>query len=237
VAGVIPVLGIPVLSHPDYLAKCIGSIDTEVKRLVVIDNSPDGSMYEPAHDAKPDCVEEVFITEPPANLGFSASVNLIIRTAQHEPWWCIANADVEFGPGDLGRLAAEMEKPGPRWVGVIDWRVFGLNFECVERAGWWDENFHPAFCEDADYEYRCRRAGVEAYQIPGSTTHFRSITRTEVRYEQGNNRSYPANVAYYAQKWGGALRGGERFTTPFDRGGSVADWTLDIRRLRDNDWR
>lgn len=230
----IPCLGIPVLNRPDLLAKCIASIDHPVGRLVVVDNSSNGDMVT---DDPPSCVEELFVTEPPANLGFSGSVNHIIRTNQHEPWWCIANADTEFGPGDLANLAAEMERPGPRWVGVVDWRLFGLNAECIETVGWWDENFHPAFCEDCDYDYRCHLAGVPYYQIPGTTTHRTSSSLSEARYNHGNNRSYPANVRYYAAKWGGALRGAEKFTTPFNRGGHVGDWRLEISRLRENDWR
>ncbi len=51
-----------------------------------------------------------------------------------------------------------------------------------------------------------------------------------------NARTYPANRAYYRAKWGGELRGGETFTSPFNRGGPVSEWSLDIDRLRDNDW-
>lgn len=235
----VPVLGIPVINRMDLLAKCVMSIDHPVGRLVIVDNSPLGDAYDAiqaAVERKSHLIDTVFVTEPPANLGFAASVNLVITTNQHEPWWCIANADTEFGPGDLANLAAEMEKPGPRWVGVTDWRLFGLNFECVEKVGLWDPNFHPAFVEDVDYDYRCHLSGVPYYQIPGTTTHLTSTSLTEPRYNNANNRSYPANVRYYARKWGGALRGHETFTTPFNSGASVATWTLDLRRLRDNDW-
>lgn len=227
-----PVLAIPVLNRPDLLAKCLQSIDHDVD-LLVIDNSPQGFAAEliVEHYLGP-----FYVTEPPANLGYPASVNLAIKTHPSDPYWLVANADTEFAPGDLARLCAEMDKGGPRWVGIVDWRVFGLTAAAVDAAGFWDENFHPAFCEDADYERRCDLTGVNRYFIDGATSHVRSVTLGEERYARGNARSFPANAAYYQAKWGGPLRGGERFTTPFNEGGHPRDWILDRRRLAANSW-
>jgi GT2 family glycosyltransferase len=233
---VIPVLGIPVLTRPDLLRSCLSSIDVPVGSLVIIDNSPEGDIGDFALDAVPSLVDRVTVTVPPANLGYPASVNLVIKTAPDAPWWAVSNADVVFGSGDLERLAAAMADPAPRWVGIIDWRTFGLNAAAVDAAGFWDENFHPAFCEDADYEWRCHLAGVHTEFLTGTTSHVGSVTLGEPRYAQGNARSYPSNRAYYRAKWGGELRGGEAFSTPFAAGGSVADWTLQRRRLEANRW-
>lgn len=226
----IPVLGIPCIGRPDLLAECVASIDHPVGRLVIVDNSPAGDLTADP----PPFVGALVITRPPDNLGYAGSINHIIRTHADAPWWAIANADTRFGPGDLAALESAMAQAG--LVGVIDWRIFGLTFEAVERVGLWDENFHPAYCEDADYEYRCTLAGVPWGFIRGSSTHVGSVTIQEGHYAQRNAVTYPANRAYYRAKWGGDLRGGERFTTPFDAGGSVADWRLDIRRLRDQRW-
>ena len=231
----IPVLAIPIISRPDLLEACVASIDTPVARLVIVDNSPHG-LGDAARSACPPAVRELCVTRPPSNLGYPGSINHVIRTHADAPWWGIANADVVFGPGDLATLDTVMAEPGPKWVGIEDWRAFGLSFEAVERVGLWDENFWPAYCEDADYERRCSLAGVPWGVIRGSTTHIRSVTIQEGRYAQRNATTYPANVAYYFRKWGGHLRGGETYSTPFNRGGSVADWALDIRRVRDQQW-
>lgn len=225
------VLGIPVINRPDLLRGCLASIDLPV-RLVVIDNSGTGELGDVAAELRPDAL----IVEPAANLGYGGSVNHIIRSFPAEPFWLIANADIVFGPGDLARLCAEMT--GPRWVGVNgDWRVFGITVEAVDAIGFWDENYHPCYVDDCDYEYRADLAGVERYYIDGTTTHVGSVSyRSDPGYAEGNRRSYPRNLEYHAAKWGGSPRGGERFTTPFDRGGSVADWTLDRRRLVDGGW-
>ena len=225
------VIGVPVLNRPDLLVSLLRSIDEDWP-VVVIDNS-DGP--EIAQACEP---FDVTLSMPPANLGVAASWNLVIRTHPGASWWCMANADTVLGPGDLARLAAVMEEPGPRWVGMNgDWRVFGLNREAVEIVGLFDENYHPIYCEDADYERRCTLAGVPWFFIDGAATHVGSVAyRSEARYAEANARTYPANVDYYVRKWGGHLRGGERFTTPFDRGGSVREWTLDLSRLRAQAW-
>lgn len=228
------ILGIPVISDPELLKACLDSIDHPIETLVVIDNSPDGQMGDIALSA-PECVRDVRVTEPPSNLGVAASWNFIIRTAPKAAWWAIANADTVFGPGDLERLAVEMEQPGPRWVGMCgDWRVFGINREAVETVGFFDENFHPVYLEDCDYEYRCTLAQVPWYFLDGTSTHLGSHALRH--YRERNNRTYPANVRYFASKWGGSHRGGEVFTSPFGRGGSVRDWSLDLSRLRDLAW-
>lgn len=224
----IPVLAIPVIGRPDLLRKALDSIDHPVGRLIVIDNSPHGLGDAASLPA--------VVTRPPSNLGYPGSVNLVIKTNADAPWWCIANADVEFGPGDLGRLAETMELPGPKWVGINDWRVFGLDFEAVERVGLWDENFWPCYCEDADYEYRCTLAGVPWGVIPGTTTHEGSVTIKEGTYARRNAVTYPANRAYYREKWGGDLRGGETYTAPFNEPALLAHRGLDVRRVRDQQW-
>lgn len=242
-AGV--VLGIPVLNRPDLLAECLRSIDLDV-RLVVIDNSGTGAMGDVVADldgtvgpkgdpharafGKP-YWSDALIVEPAANLGYTASVNHIIRCFPDEPRWLIANADVQFAPGDLERLTTE-----PGWVGITDWRVFSLDAETVDAVGLWDENFQN-YCSDADYERRCTLAGVDWRFIAGDTTHVGSVCWTgDERGRANNARTYPLERAYYRDKWGGELRGGETFATPFDKGGSLADWTLARKRLAALRW-
>jgi GT2 family glycosyltransferase len=222
------ILGVPVISRPDLLRACLESIDADVD-LVVIDNSGTGELGDVAAEYG------ALVVEPASNLGVAASWNHIIRSFPSEPYWLIANADVTFGPGDIDRVCAEMTRA--RWVGINgDWRLMGLTSEAVERVGFFDENFHPIYCEDADYEYRCDLAGVERYFIDGTTTHVVSATIEDPAYRAKNARTYPENRAYYRAKWGGDLRGGETFTSPFDRGGHVGDWRLDITRLRSLSW-
>jgi GT2 family glycosyltransferase len=235
VAGLAVILGIPVLNRPELLRACVASIDEDV-HLVVIDNSPEGDW---AGDIALTYPGQVTVAQPPANLGYTASVNHIIRAFPREPAWYVANADTVFAPGDLSQLASVTELApgdGGRWVGIIDWRVFGLTAEAVERVGLWDENFFN-YCSDADYEYRCRLAGVEMVRLTGETGHVGSVCyQGDPRYAPQNARSYPVERAYYRSKWGGDLRGGEVHVSPFNQGGHVGDWRLDLSVLRQTAW-
>jgi hypothetical protein len=77
---------------------------------------------------------------------------------------------------------------------------------------------------------------VPWYFLEGGATHVGSAAIAS-GFAGENARTYPANRAYYVAKWGGDLRGGETFTTPFDRGGSVRDWALELARVRELAWR
>jgi GT2 family glycosyltransferase len=223
-----PVLGIPVISRPDLLRACLESIDLPV-RLVVIDNSGTGELADVTAEVKPSAL----IVEPAANLGYTASVNHIIRSFPHEPYWLIANADVAFGPGDLQRL---IDEPGG-WVGINgDWRCMKLTAETVERVGFWDEAGFFNYCSDADYERRCDLAGIDRHFITGQTSHVGSATIQEARYGARNRHSFPQEVAYYARKWGVSVRGQGGYATPFDEGGHLGEWRLDLSHLRQVAW-
>lgn len=224
----IPVLGIPVLNRPDLLQRCLASIDVDVDRLVLIDN---GGVTD-------DLPEQYWpaVTIPPSNLGVAASWNFIIRTTPAAPWWCLVNADVEFAPGDLARLADVMADPSARVACLVEFGAFGINAACVDRVGWVDESFVPIYCEDIDYRYRCRLAGVPVVDVPSGATHVGSVSyRSDPERAAHNARTYPLNVAYYEAKWGGPM-GRETYRSPFNRGGPVSEWHLDRRRLADQAW-
>lgn len=221
----LPVLGIPVLSRPDQLRTCLASIDIDC-RLVVIDNSGTGELGDMAAEFG------ALIAEPAANLGYTASVNHIIRSFPREPYWLVANADAVFAPGDLARLC---EEPGG-WVGIAgDWRVFKLTAETVQAVGFWDENFFN-YCSDADYERRCDLAGIDRHFIDGATSHTGSTVIQEARYGAYNSHSYPAERAYYRAKWGTDVRVQGGYSTPFAEGGHLGTWRQDLSRLRAVSW-
>lgn len=205
-----------------HLRRCIESIDIPVRLLVIANGGSDW-------DWLPD---DAWLVELPHNIGYPAAVNLAIKCYPFEDSWLVANDDVIFAPGDLARLAA-VERYG--WVGIRDWRVFKLTAETVERVGFLDENFHPAYVEDADYERRCDLADVPWGFIEGETSHDRSACLREHRRD--NDRSYPANLDYHVRKWGVGVRMPGGFATPFDRGDELGGGALALSRLRSLAWR
>lgn len=215
----IPVLAVPVLL-PHRVDAMLASVDVPVGRLVVIDNGAGVDVPGAIH--------------LPHNIGVAASWNLAIKLTPDAPWWAIVNDDIVFAPGDLARLAAGMDTEAPRIVTLDGMAAFGINRAVIKAVGWFDEDFVPAYCEDADMEYRCLLRGIPIIPLPAYLRHERSSTIADPRYGRQNGRTYPANAQWFIRKWGGPLRGGERYTVPFD--GTPPGPNPDIDRLSDLRW-
>ncbi len=227
----IPVLALPGLNRADLLHRCLSSIDVEVDRLVVVDNSADGSIGDVAAEF------DAHVIDPGWNLGVAASWNLVVKANPMAPWWAIANVDVEFAPGDLARLASAMNDRDAHVACLLRFGAFGINRSCVDLVGLFDENFAPIYCEDCDYEYRCRLAGVPIVDVQSGARHLEGgSVALHAGHVDDNARTFPANHAYFEAKWGGPVRGGETYRSPFNRGGAVSEWTLDPARLRSQAW-
>ena len=196
-----PVLIIPTLGAR-HLRQCIESIDIDVRLLVIANGDVDDDLL--AYGG------ELWLIDLPHNIGYPAAVNLGIKCYPAEPYWLIANDDVILAPGDLQRL---VDAEGFGWTGINDWSVCKLTAETIETVGWLDEDFHPAYCEDADYERRCDLAGIPRGFIQGDTTHAGSACLRVHRAD--NARTYPRNVQHYHDKWGTGVRQGGGFATPF----------------------
>lgn len=217
----IPVLGVPVLNRADLAERMLASVDLDVAETLVILN---GNVNETRHHLEGD---QVTFIDPGFNLGVAASWNFVIRARPSAPWWLIVNADIEFGGGDLDRLADAMDKPGPRVACLYEFGAFGINADAVDTVGWFDENFHPIYFEDNDYRWRCQLAGVPVLNLISRTRHDNSATIAS-GYAHHNDRTFPRNGDYYAAKWGG-LPGHETVTKD-------PHTQLDRRRLVNNAW-
>lgn len=228
----IPVLGVPILTGSALLERMIRSIDVPVGRLIVVDNG-DLDFHLPAIPE----FDEINMTvmRPGHNLGVAASWNAIIRATPDAPWWAIVNYDLVFAPGDLARLADHMEREGG--VALLGtFSAFGVDRGAIKRAGMFDENFHPAYFEDNDFDYRCRLAGVPMAGLPAGLSHEISSTlQSSLVFREGNTRSFPKNHDYFVRKWGGDPYH-EVYTTPFNAGGDIRSWQLDVDRLAAQRW-
>jgi GT2 family glycosyltransferase len=114
----------------------------------------------------------------------------------------------------------------------------GINYWCfavrpaefIDKVGFFDENFTPAYFEDDDMAYRIKLAGhesyntsVEAYHAVSGTQHHRGLDDPVVKWDD-----LQKNVAYYREKWGGDP-GSEVFTHPYnDETKTWRDWNAYI---------
>lgn len=228
-----PLLGVPVLRPTEPLRALVDSVGDEA-RLLVIDNS-EGAIED--WDWLPD---DAWLVQPFRNLGCAGSWNEIIRSALVTDDWClVANADTIVAPGAIRYVSEEMAKPGPRWVGIDgDWRLFGINAQCIQTVGWFDASFYPIYNEDCDYEYRCQLEGVPWYHHhrTGSSHGSGQSWKNEANGAEQNTRTHQRNNQLYVSKWGGRQRGGEKYRTPYQNDVGPPDCGPDLSVLRANRW-
>lgn len=93
---------------------------------------------------------------------------------------------------------------------------FGVNIKLMQKLGWFDTEFSPAYFEDNDAFYRAQLAGmkhkfIDSVQVfhKGSQTQFAPGEKQVVSHERFRELQYR-----YIQKWGG-LPGEETYTVPF----------------------
>jgi GT2 family glycosyltransferase len=225
----IPVLGVPVLTSPEFLWRMLETVDVEIGELIIVDN---GNVIAEL----PDGVQAT-VVKPGYNMGVGAAWNHVIKMRPRARWWALFNFDLEFAPGDCAALVEAMESRDGLFELGVAMAAFAIDRETIRRVGWFDENYVPAYFEDNDYHRRCHLAGVDVVMLPSATQHHVSTTlRSSRHYQDQNHYSFPYNRQYYIEKWGG-LPYRETYETPFNAGGDIRHWHLEIDRLSDLAWR
>lgn len=242
----IPALVCPVYNRWDLAFRMLDSIDVDVERLLIVDNSTDApdtmTGLRPFLGHRNGGRTKVW-RPPYTGIGYGGAINLMVSQNPDAPWWMWVSNDVEFHPGHLATVVARMnEATGPRIVtGGFTWGA--VNAELVDVVGLVDDwSFFPVYYDDNDYHYRCKLAGVEWIEdwATGSThgdgVHGASVTiRSDPAARLANDRSFQHNARAYVAKWGGGP-GHERFTTPWDSGMPVWVTRPDISGRSSRRW-
>ena len=239
----IPVLASLIVNRGDLLLRLVESIDYPVDKFVIVDNGNDPGVKEAIDKliAERDNVE---VFRPGKNLGVAGGWNWVMKNYE-APWWFIAGNDVKFTPGDMEKLAAEAwnkhETVG-KFFGNQGHNAYIITKFCVDKAGYYDENFYPAYLEDCDHMYRMQLTGVPAVNVQdcniihgeapswGSTTIY-----SNPHFRVQNGITHGIGFYYYKHKWGG-VNAKETYKHPHnDEKNDPKDWELseDIRKGTD----
>ena len=155
------------------------------------------------------------------NRGVSRSWNegMLAAYAAHADVVIIANDDVAFTSGDLGKLAEKAAACRDRYIvscagfhqrlnqrqPSVGYSCFAINPIAIEKLGCFDENIFPAYCEDQDYARRAALSGLHEENCPDTNvTHAgsNSVLSDSVLGRQ-NALTHRLNREYYRRKWGG----------------------------------
>ena len=241
----IPVLGIPIVNGYKWIERLINSIDFPIKHVIIIDNSggkdktfvknldllvENGSSF----------VESMKVCHLPSNIGVAGAWNLIIKSYLMESSWIIANHDIAFAPGLLEEI---FETAKDSEIGMIhpsggdfnlgSYDLFMIKDWVVQKIGLFDENYYPAYGEDADYIMRLRndpvkskiglskihlhgddtaKPGTENYKKEGRQTAKEGGKVLSMRLDCIND----INFEYSFKKWGEGWRWCSPYKTPMN---------------------
>lgn len=186
----VPVVIIPVLNRYDLLVKCIGSIDYEVEKLIVINN---GKGKVEAFDNP--FIKTSYVWDMPSNLGVATSWNLGIKSTPFALGWILLNNDAEFLPGRLERFWLSCEDNEIQLAGTPPWACAWIGCDVVKEIGLFCEAFHPAYFEDDDYERRAKHAHIPIAVVADPViSHINSATlQSDESFFQKNTVSFASN--------------------------------------------
>ena len=232
----IPVLGVLILNGAHWLKRQIESIDYPIENYLIINNNGRGELDKELNNLinKPHpFIKNFKLTTMPFNAGVAGGWNMIIKSFMNSPYWIISNHDVSFEPGFLEEMntAAQNEdtqivfgNAGDFDLGSFD--LFLIKDTLIQSHGLFDENFYPAYCEDADYIMRLHNNPVKGvygltkkYYHGGSFDYYETGSNTRkddpkltAKLEGVNLKNYE----YMTQKWGPGWRNMDPYKHPFN---------------------
>jgi hypothetical protein len=136
--------------------------------------------------------------------GFDAFIDFVLSESRRVPEFGTISA---FGldTGTAGSVGAGKFHQRPHWQGAA---CMAVGQHAIETVGYFDQNFWPAYFEDADYFRRLELSGVpNLWDERILLEHNRSQTvRADFLLRKLHDERTRRNETYYIRKWGG-LRG------------------------------
>ena len=172
----IPVIGTAIVNGVHWLQRLLDSVDYPVENFVIFNNNGKGEITEEldkiANTSHP-LIDKITVCHLPANIGLPCVFNMVIKCYLNAPYWIMTNHDIAFTPNLLREMknAADDKEVGMVHgksgdFGLPGYDLFLIKDWVVQKYGLFDENFYPAYCEDADYIMRTIKNPVN-YKVIG----------------------------------------------------------------------
>jgi hypothetical protein len=163
----------------------------------------------------PECFKSNITHITSRNVGCSGGWNLICDIGFKHFGFdviIIGQEDARFSEEVLNVITehTHLERIVGTYNNSFEFSLFGIHRDTYNKVGRFDENFIYAGCEDNDYKYRCKLAGVEVISLDVPHTYNANATTYEGSpYIPNPIRKYNEN--YVHSKWGHYT-----YSKPFD---------------------
>jgi len=243
----IPVIGTAVVNGVHWVKRLIESVDFPVDNFVIFNNNGKGEITEQLDELSREFyryINKVTVCHMPSNIGVAGAWNLIIKSYMKAPYWIITNHDVAFVPGLLKEMFQVASNPEIGMVhpnggdfGDGSYDCFLIKDWVIQSHGLFDENFYPAYCEDADYIMRVhnkpfqRVTQLSQVHLHGdglATEYYTHGAQTKKATPELNARLdsiNEINFSYMNQKWGTGWRMTNPWKHPMNRVGIPLGYT------------
>jgi len=199
----IPVLATTTLHTIEYLNNFIDKIDYPVDRLSILCNSSSLEYFLKITNIKKNVfVNKIYFSFCPYNMGCSTSWNYHIKMNPHSKYWILAGDDISFSPGDLERANTAAQNSiislSKNWA----YSFFSISQDCINKVGFFDENYHPVSHEDDDYNFRLNANNVIPSYFDFYGNHVGSGSKTNINENKKNKFkiAYEMNQNYFNKK-------------------------------------
>ena len=204
-----------------YTQQTMSSFNTKhAHNWIIVDNASTDGTVQLLKDLEKS--PDLTIIRNPSNLGVAKGWNQILRLALKDPeckYIFVINNDIILEPDTLDTLLDFVKahpeylivsglntrdfkkKPGHIGENCCDFACYLITRACVEKVGFFDENFIIAYFEDNDYHTRVQKAGIKScvvsyagfYHVGSRTIHEGGIKVSEF---------FSRNQVYFKKKWG-----------------------------------
>lgn len=180
--------------------KCLDTIDpVYYSNILIIDNTRDGIKRRAG----------ISYEHHPENLGVGRSWNVGARKVMKDKldYLVILSATMLF-EDDMHGFIQDLENNKNPWGLETQhiWHLIALRRAMIERCGYFDENFYPAYYEDSDYIRRWELSGIHN---PMSSTHRLPKVNVNATHQgdalsmkSGIKVNIDASRSYFIKKWG-----------------------------------
>jgi GT2 family glycosyltransferase len=225
-------MAVPTLTRYDRLAQMLSTVADSTRkpdRILVVDNG--GKLGREGMTGVAGRVGvPIDLYQHQENMGVAGSVNLAMRMLPDGWYFLHVNDDIEYAPECIRLLAEAAEQrdelaamPPVRFylpehgVGSA-FTTFLIPSRFKEVAGYFDEQFFPAYFEDNDLGRRMNMIGIERVVVKGAAyVHHTSSTMKVFNEEERakHHDRFRKNEMRYIAKWGGRPEM-ETFDLPYE---------------------